>query len=60
MYVSFTLKIMHSNSHFVVLDNYEYHGETLITLLHLPNDKRWKLFQNVRLDIYDDIIKETR
>ena len=45
---------------FVVLDNYEYHGKTLITLLHLPNDKRWKLFQNVRLDIYDDIIKETR
>lgn len=54
------IMVAQSNSHFVVLDNYEYHGKTLITLLHLPNDKRWKLFQNVRLDIYDDIIKETR
>lgn len=54
------LMVARRNSHFIVLDNYEYHGKTLITLLHLPNDKRWKLFQNVRLDIYDDIIKETR
>lgn len=49
-----------SNSHFLILDKYEYHGKTQITLLHLPNDKRWNLFQNVKVNIFDDIIKDTR
>lgn len=49
-----------SSSHFLVLDNYEYHGKTQILLLHLPNDKRWKLFQNVKINILDDVIKDSR
>lgn len=49
-----------SNSHFLVLDKYEYHGKTQITLLHLPNDKRWKLFQNVKINLLDDVVKDTR
>lgn len=54
------IMVAQDDSHFLVLDNYEYHGKTLITLLHLPNDKRWRLFQDVKLNLYDNIIKETR
>ncbi len=49
-----------SSSHFLVLDKYEYHGKTQIILLHLPNDKRWKLFQNVKINFLDDVVKDTR
>ncbi len=49
-----------SSSHFLILDKYEYHGKTQITLLHLPNDKRWKLFQNVKFSVFDDIVNDTR
>ena len=49
-----------SSSHFLILDKYEYHGKTQIILLHLPNDKRWKLFQNVKVNVLDDVVKDTR
>ena len=49
-----------SGAHFLVLDNYKYHDKTQITLLHLPDDERWKLFQNVKIDILDDIVIDTR
>lgn len=49
-----------SSSHFLILDKYEYHGKTQIILLHLPNDKRWKLFQNVKINVLDDVVKDTR
>lgn len=49
-----------SSSHFLVLDKYEYHGKTQIILLHLPNDKRWKLFQNVRINLLDDVVNDAR
>ena len=54
------LFVANSSSHFLVLDKYEYHGKTQIMLLHLPNDKRWKLFQNVKVNVLDNIIKDTR
>lgn len=31
-------------SHFKVLDVYEYEGKTQITLLHLLDDDRWRIF----------------
>lgn len=48
------------DSHFLILDKYEYHGKTQIILLHLPNDKRWKLFQNVKVNVLDAVVKDTR
>lgn len=33
-----------SESRFLVLDAYEYHGKTQITLLHLLDDERWRYF----------------
>lgn len=38
-----------SNGHFKVLDVYEYKGKVQILLLHLPDDVRWKLFQNLEI-----------
>ncbi len=49
-----------NSSHFLVLDKYEFHGKTQILLLHLPNDKRWQLFQNVKVNVLDDIVKDSR
>ena len=43
------LCIAKPESHFKVLDVYEYHGKTQITLLHLPDDERWRIFENVDL-----------
>ena len=47
-------------AHFKVMDIYEFGGKTQILLLHLPDDERWKLFQNVHLNIEDDIIEDCR
>ena len=41
------LFVAKNNSHFKVIDIYEHNGKTQILLLHLPDDKRWKLFDNV-------------
>ena len=49
-----------NNAHFKVLDVYEYQGHTQILLLHLPDDSRWKLFQNVKLSIEDELIEDSR
>lgn len=54
------LFVANSNSHFLVLDKYEYHGKMQIILLHLPNDKRWKLFQNVKVNVLDNVVNDTR
>lgn len=54
------LFVANCNSHFLILDKYEYHGKTQIMLLHLPNDKRWKLFENVKINVLDNVIRETR
>ncbi len=54
----FDLSIAQRNSRFLILDKYEYHKKTQIILLHLPNNKDWKLFQNLRIDILDNVIEE--
>ena len=43
------------DSHFKVLTIHEYCGKTLILLLHLPDDEDWKMFQNVKINIEDDM-----
>ena len=35
-------------------------GKTQILLLHLPDDNRWKLFDNVKLNIEDQIVEDSR
>ena len=54
------LFVAQSFSHFLVLDVYEYEGKTQILLLHLPNDKRWKMFRNIKCNVLNDIIKDSR
>ena len=54
------LNIARANSHFKILDKYEYLGKTQILLLHLPDDERWKLFRNVKLSIEDELIASSR
>lgn len=48
------------NAHFKVLDVYEYLGKTQILLLHLPDDSRWKMFENVKLSVEDQLIEDSR
>lgn len=50
------LCVAQSYSHFKVLTVHEYCGKTLILLLHLPDDEDWKMFQNVKISIEDDMI----
>jgi len=54
------LFVAKNNSHFKVLDVYEYQGKTQILLLHLPDDNRWSMFENVKLSIEDDFIPDCR
>ena len=54
------LFVAKNNSHFKVIDIYEYNGKTQILLLHLPDDKRWKLFDNVYMNIESDLIERCR
>ena len=54
------LFVARNNAHFKVLDIYEYQGRTQILLLHLPDDRRWKPFENVKLSIEDQLIKDSR
>lgn len=54
------LFVARNNAHFKVLDVYEFQGRTQILLLHLPDDRRWKLFENVKLSIEDQLIEDSR
>ena len=54
------LFVAQRNAHFKILDIYEYQGRTQILLLHLPDDNRWKLFENVKINLEDQIIEESR
>ena len=54
------LHIGQRDSHYKILDIYEYKGKTQITLLHLPDDERWKMFENTVFDIEEKIIGMTR
>ena len=50
------LCVAQRDSHFKVLAKHDYCGKTLILLLHLPDDEDWKMFQNVKINIEDDMI----
>ena len=50
------LFVAQRDSHFLVLDVYDYFDMTQILLLHLPDDERWKLFQNVHCNVFDDLV----
>lgn len=54
------LHIANANAHFKILDIYEYKGKTQILMLHLPDDYRWKLFENMTISIDEDLIKDAR
>ncbi|MDR1856589.1 MAG: hypothetical protein LBR22_05455 [Desulfovibrio sp.] len=42
-------------SHFKVLGTHEHKGKTMIVLLHLPNDETWKLFDDMAVNIDEDV-----
>ena len=48
------------DSHFKVLDIYECRGKTQISLLHLPDDEQWKLFEKAEFDIEEKVIEMAR
>ena len=48
------------DSHFKVLDVYEYKDRTQILLLHLPDDDRWKMMENAEFDIEKQLIQTSR
>lgn len=54
------LFVAQCGSHFKVLDVYEFQGRTQITLLHLPDDERWKLFEEVKISLEDQIAEMSR
>jgi len=51
------LHVAKSGSRFKVLSNFEYHGKTLILLLHLPDDESWKLFTEIELNIDEELVE---
>lgn len=54
------LFVAQHDAHFKVLDIYKYQGKSQITLLHLPDDERWKLFENVQLSMEEELILTCR
>ena len=48
------------DAHFKVMDIYEYQGKTQIILLHLPDDERWKLFENLEVSIEKELVSTCR
>jgi len=58
--INWGLCVATADSHFKVLDIYQYGNRTQILLLHLPEDGDWKLFQNVVFSLESDLIKTSR
>ena len=54
------LHVARLNAHFKVLDVYSFQGRTQILLLHLPDDNRWRLFENVNFSIEAQLIEDSR
>ena len=54
------LCVAKNGAHFQVLDVYSYQGKTQILLLHLPDDERWELFENVHFSMIDQLIETSR
>jgi hypothetical protein len=49
------LCIASRGSHFKVLGSHVHHGKTIIVLLHLPNDDRWRLFRDINVNLDADV-----
>jgi hypothetical protein len=54
------LCVANRDSRFKILAQHEYSGKTLILLLHLPDDDDWKMFQNVVINIEEDMIATSK
>ncbi|MBQ3783775.1 MAG: hypothetical protein II838_10095 [Lachnospiraceae bacterium] len=54
------LSVAKNDAHFKVLDISKIKDKTLITILHLPDNENWKLFENVKIDVEETIIEESR
>ena len=54
------LFVANHHSHFKVLDVFKYRGKTQILLLHLPDDERWRAFQNITLSLEKKMIEDCR
>jgi len=52
------LHVAQKDSHFKVFGVFEHEGKTAIVLLHLPDDERWKLFENVDVNIDEMLMKK--
>ncbi|MEG1008820.1 MAG: hypothetical protein RSF67_03220 [Clostridia bacterium] len=47
------------DGHFKVLDKFKFNDNTIIILLHLPDDDDWKMFQNTKINFEDEMISKT-
>ena len=54
------LCVAQAGAHFKVLDVYETQGKTQILLLHLPDDDRWRVFENMTSNIETQVIESSR
>lgn len=52
------LCIAQRDSHFKILDICSSQGKTQILLLHLPDDERWELFKDTKLNLDSQIIND--
>lgn len=55
-----SLCVAQARSHFKVMDVFEHHGKTQILLLHLPNDENWHIFEQVVLNMEEDLVSTSR
>ena len=54
------LFVSQRDSHYKVLDVYGCKDKTQITLLHLPDDERWKVFEKAEFSIEEKVIEMAR
>lgn len=57
--VAWGLHIAKRDSHFKILANYTYFDKSMILLLHLPDDDRWKFFINISSEIDSQLIESS-
>lgn len=49
------LCVANRDSHFKVLGTHCYNEKTVIVLLHLPDDNRWKLFDGIHISLEEEL-----
>lgn len=54
------LVVAQADAHFKVLDVFSYNGKTQILLLHLPDDDRWRMFENMSFNLEEQLIADCR